>query len=258
MDKTLLVDLKKRIFIRTSLIGLDSLNDILSLNDYLSGDEILLEIMKKALREFELTNPLILEMPVEHSQLASCNAPSGYGEFKSNFSLYLKCMLPENRIILVPNSIPCWRIGDIPGTTYVNYAGFSGGSSYPQPGAYTYFTDYRKPYVFIADVPITSLYVKAICSRPIVPDFLPDKTFNPNSDKSAIYWMDIENGALGNYFMDLCLVHTLDYIRQLKASLIIPDTSVDILANIDSSYQELRSRCDQYALQSGWYGELLL
>ena len=58
--------------------------------------------------------------------------------------------------------------------------------------------------------------------------------------------------------MDLCMVHLLDYIRQLKASLQLPNMSVDVLSNVDASYQELRSRCDNYAIQSGWYGELLL
>lgn len=70
--------------------------------------------------------------------------------------------------------------------------------------------------------------------------------------------MDVETGgARGNYFMDLVMVHVLDYIRQLKAALTLPNMSIDILANVDAAYQELRSRCDQFALQSGWYGELL-
>jgi len=57
--------------------------------------------------------------------------------------------------------------------------------------------------------------------------------------------------------MDLCMCHLLDYIRQLKASVQLPSMSVDVLVNVDSSYQELRARCETFALQSGWYGELL-
>lgn len=254
MIKALLTDIKKKCFIRSALLGLDSLDDILSLNDYISGDEIMLEIIKKALREYEITLPLILEMPVAREQMCSCAGLDGYCEIKSNFSLYLKCMIDEGQIILVPNAIPMWRVKSGGG----NYAGYSGGSSYPQPGAYTYFTDYKKPYVFMADVPQTDLYIRGICSRPIIPDFTKDRKFNENSDKAAVYWIDIENGADSTYFMDLCMVHLLDYIRQLKASINIPNIAVDILANVDASYQELRSRCDQYALQSGWRGSLLI
>lgn len=263
MDKTLLSDLKRKIFIRSALISLDSLDEILGLNSYLSGDEILLEIIKKALTEFELTNPLILEMPIAREQMLSCTAPDGFMEIKSNFTLYLKCMIHESRIILVPNSIPQWRIGNDSLTTNIN--SYYGGSSIPQPGVYTYFTEYRAPYVFVGDLGTLhgfggqGLIIRGICSRPIVPDFLPDRTFNPKSETSAVYWMNVEyGGARANYFIDLCMVHLLDYIRQLKASISLPNISVDVLSNVDASYQELRSRCDQYALQSGWYGELLM
>ena len=248
MDKILLTDLKKKVFIRSALLALDSLDELLGLNDYLSSDEILLEIFKKALREFELTLPLVLEMKLNKEQMGTCYGMDGFLEIKSNFTLYLDCIISEDQIVLVPNSLPQWRIA----------SGGSGTSSYPVPGAYTYFSDYRKPYLFVADMPSSSqFYLRGICSRPIIPDWTPDKKFNPNSKKAAIYWLDVENGARGTYFMDLVMCHLLDYIRQLKASISLPTMSVDILANCDSAYQELRQKCDAFALQSSWYGDLL-
>jgi len=248
MDKVLLTDLKKKVFIRSSLIAIPSLDELLGLNDYLSPDEVLLEIFKKALREFETTCPLILEMKLNKEQMGTCYGLPGFYEVKSNFTLYLDCIIAEDQIVLVPNSLPQWRIA----------SGGVGTSSYPTPGAYTYFSEYRRPYLFLDDIPSSSqFYVKAICSRPIIPDFRKDKSFNPRSKKAAIYWLNVEEGARGNYFMDLVLCHVLDYIRQLKASISLPSMSVDILANADSAYQELRGRCDTFALQSGWYGELL-
>lgn len=102
MDKALLSDLKKKIFIRSALISLGSLDDILGLNDYLSADEILLEIIKKALREYELTNPLILDMKINRGQMCTCPGAGmdGYCEIKSNFTLYLDCKIGEDQIIL--------------------------------------------------------------------------------------------------------------------------------------------------------------
>lgn len=257
MDKTTLTQLKRKLLIRSALISLDSLDEILGLNSYLSADEILLEIFKKALKEYEITCPLILEMPISAEQVASCTAPNGFFEIKSNFSLYLKCLIPEWRIILVPNSIPQWRIGGGGMETGGSY--FGGAGSFPQPGAYTWALEYRKPYCCLTSGVLgREIILKGICSRPIVPDFLPDKSFNPDSESSAIYWMDIENGgARETFFLDLCLVHLLDYIRQLKASLVLPNAPVDVLSNVDSAYLELRARCDQFSLQSGWYGELL-
>lgn len=248
MDKVLLTDLKKKIFIRSSLIALNSLDELLGLNDYLSSDEILLELIKKSLREFENTCPLILEMKLNKEQMGTCYGMEGFYEIKSNFTLYLDCIISEDQIVLVPNSIPQWRIA----------SGGIGTSSYPVPGAFTYFSEYRRPYVFLADLPSESQFiVRGICSRPIIPDFTSDKKFNPKSKKAAIYWMNVEEGARGAYFMDLCMCNVLDYVRQLKASVQLPSMSVDILGNVDSAYQELRSRIDNFVLQSGWYGELL-
>lgn len=130
MIKALLKDIKKKLFIRSALISLNSLDDLLGMNDYLSADEILLEIIKQALKNFELTEPLILEMRINRGQMCTCYNMPGYCEIKSNFTLYLNCMIGEEDIILVPNSIPMYRIGTL---------------SYPTASNYTYFSSYNKP-----------------------------------------------------------------------------------------------------------------
>ena len=67
--------------------------------------------------------------------------------------------------------------------------------------------------MFVDNLPTNDIfYIKGLCARPIIPDFLPDKTFNPDSQKAAIYWMNVEDGgAKGGYFLDLCMVHLLDF-----------------------------------------------
>ena len=262
MDKTLLRDLKQKMYLRSALLGIGSMDSLLGIADGISGDQVLLEIIKHALREFENTHPLMHESKVSADLLRNCSGKNGYGEIKSNFTLYLKCLIDESQIVLVPTSLPMWRVGDY-GSTSSIISSYS-TSNIPAPLAYTYFTDYQKPYVFIGDIGLgigmyDTIYIKGCCARPIVPSFLPDGSFNPKDEAAAIYWMDVETGgARGNFFMDLCMVHLLDYIRQLKASVSLPNSPVDVLANVDAAYQELRSRCDQYQLQSGWYGELLL
>lgn len=245
MDKTSLVDLKRKMFIRSSLLALNSLDDILSLNDYLSPDEILLEIIKKALREFELTNPLILDMKMNKGAMATCYGREGWYEIKPNFNLYLDCIIGEDQIVLSPLSRPKWQLAGI----------YTGDGSQ----GWSWVSGYERPYVYLGDLINVSdmFYLRGICARPIIPDFLPDKTFNPGSEKACVYWMDVEQGAKGNYFIDLCMVHLLDYIRQLKASVMLPTMSVDVMANVDPAFQELRARCDQFAIQSGWYGNLI-
>ena len=49
MDITKIVDLKKKLFLRSALIPIDGLSDLLDLNDTFSADEILEELFKKSL-----------------------------------------------------------------------------------------------------------------------------------------------------------------------------------------------------------------
>jgi hypothetical protein len=243
MDKFKLTDLKKQLFIRSALLSINGLDEILGLNDALSPDEILYEIINKGLREFEQTNPLILEMKLNRDQMGTCYGMEGFYEIKSNFTLYLDCVISEDQIVLVPNAIPQYRVM----------------GSWPVFGNYVFCSEYRRPYLFLGDLPQTQqFYLRGICSRPIIPDYLPDKSFNPDSQKAAVYWMNEREGFRTNLFIDLCLCYLLDYVRQLKASITLPTMSVDVFSNVDAAYQELRSRCDQTILQSGWYGDLLV
>ena len=47
MDKTSLLELKRRMFLRSALIPIDNLDELLSLNDYVSGDEVFYELILK-------------------------------------------------------------------------------------------------------------------------------------------------------------------------------------------------------------------
>ena len=67
MDITKIVDLKKKLFLRSALIPIDGLSDLLDLNDTFSADEILEELIKKSLRAFEYHYPLVTEFRISLS-----------------------------------------------------------------------------------------------------------------------------------------------------------------------------------------------
>lgn len=97
--------------------------------------------------------------------------------------------------------------------------------------------------------------MRGICSRPIIINFNPDKTF---SNDSAIYWMNIEEGVLGQKFIDQCLVDILEYVKNLKGNLMLPNMSVDIFNSCENYWMNLKQELDQYYLQSSWRGDLLI
>lgn len=107
MDKTKIIDLKRKIFLRSALIPIDGLQEVFELNENFSGDELLGELFKKSLRAWEYHHPLIWESKVYKDQLCSCEViGEGYCKIQSNFDLYLKCLISEDQIILVPNVTP--------------------------------------------------------------------------------------------------------------------------------------------------------
>ena len=245
MDITKITALKKKMFLRSALIPIDGLSEILDLNDTFSGDEILEELIKKSLRAFEFHHPLITEFRVSRNQLCGCKRGDGWCEIKDNFKLYRDCLLGEDQIILVPNSTPKLRIA----------SGGISSSSYPYPGAYYIPIAYERPFIFLGDIVRTDFYMHGIYSRPIYVNYNKDKTF---SDDSAIYWMNIEEGVLGQKFIDQCMVDLLDYIRGLKSNLQLPNLPISMFDACDNYYMNLKQELDQYYLQSNWRGELLV
>ena len=89
----------------------------------------------------------------------------------------------------------------------------------------------------------------------MITDYNPDKTWSP---KGAIYWMNIEEGVLGQKFVDQCMVDVLDYIRGLNSNLSLPSLPVQMFQACDVAYQQLKSELDQFYLQSSWRGDLLV
>lgn len=254
MEKTSLLDLKKKLFLRSALIPIDNLEEILSLNDTFTCDEILYELFTKAKQEFEYYEPLITEFQINPNLMISCNCPPGAIELTDNFDLYLKCMLPENQIHLIPNAAPMLRVG-MESTGYNSLMSYYGTYS-GVAGNYTYPNDYQRPYLFIGNLlPSTTLWMRGIYNRPMDPAWKKDKTFGK---KAALYYLDINQGVRGQMFIDQCMIELLNYIRSLKANFSLPNFPIDIFGSVDTLYQELKGSLDNRYLQSGTRGELLV
>ena len=171
MDVYKLTDLKEAVFIASALIAIPSLEEILGINPRFSPDIVFFELVKKSLKEFEQTCPLILEMKVNREQLRSDTAMPGFGEFKSNFTLYLDCLIAEDQIVLAPMSTPKWKFA---GLSYIG-----DGSQ-----GWQWVTEYNKPYIYLGDILNTDqFWLRGICARPIIPDWTSDKMFNEMSTR---------------------------------------------------------------------------
>lgn len=235
MEKILFTDLKKKIFKRSALIPIMGLNEILGLNEDLSADEIFAEIVRKALAHFEYYHPLILEMNIYYTE-DNTDRPMYY-KMIDNFNCYLNGTLDEDQIILIPNSV----------------FGIRCKGAYTTVGSYFRATDYDRPYLQLAWS--TGAYVvRGLCNRPVVEKYKADGSFKKDA---AIYWMSFD-GVKGKIFLDQVLCDTLDYIRNLKSNMMLPNFPAELFGAADVAYQQIKMELDQYYLQSNWRGELIL
>ena len=238
MERILLKDLRNKIFKRTALIPILGLEEILNLNPNMTADEIFTEIVRRSLASFEYHHPLILEMKIYYTEEdVDSNERPMYYKMVDNFQCYLDGKLSEDQIILIPNSVNGVRVQ----------------GSYSTVGSYFRQTDYDRPWLQLAWS--TGQYVvRGLCNRPVVESYNPDKSYD---DKAAVYWMSFD-GVKGKIFLDQVLCDVLDYIRNLKSNMTLPNFPAELFGAVDVAYQQVKMELDQYYLQSNWRGELLL
>jgi hypothetical protein len=130
-------------------------------------------------------------------------------------------------------------------------------NSYPNPGAYWLPSDYQRPYIhFGMTPPSTQFYIRGVCSRPL--DINLDSNTKEFTDDSYIYWMNIDEGLLGEKFILQVLCEILEYIKSLKGMLSLPNMPVDLFGSVENQWMNLKQELDQYYLQSAWRGDLLV
>lgn len=236
MEKVYLHTLRDKIFKRIAMIPIDGLQEILDLNDHFTGDQILYEIFYEALRTYENFHPLFLEMKIYYKN--DSGGYPGFYEMKDNFDLYIRGLISEDQVQLIPNSIQGIRMV----------------GSYVSPGNYFRATDYNRPYLQSAWTSDGWYIVRGICNRPIVQAYTLDYKFQP---PAAIYYASLD-GAMGKALIDQCTVNILEYIRNLKMNFMLPNFPVDIFSAADIAYNSLKTELDQYYYQSTSRGELIL
>lgn len=206
MNKLLLSELKRKIDIRTSLLALPSVDDLLGLLGKTSPDEIRLEMYEIALEKWHYQVPLIRLMDVY--------LPGGPYRFTSNWKDVVENTDPtvDIPLRLIPTRV--WSVGNLM-TVPRNWV-------YQDDILYSYINgDYT---------------INATFRRPLYYEF--EGAENKLSSKSCIG--GIEDRHISK-FVDACLLETLNFISQLKKNFEYPDMPVQMFNGLDEAIQDLRS-----------------
>lgn len=234
MNSVKLSDLKRMIFRRAAILPIPGLGELLSLNDDISADEILYELIRVGLRRFEFCNPLVTT-----SKVYIDKTKENRFEFINNFDAYLEGRVPEDLIEMIPQSII--GIGLTPNMI-----------SQELHRRIVYDRPVLSNFLFSTGV----YYVRAIYDRPIIEDY--DEETKKFSDKARIYYIIPNVGSDYMKFEDFIYVEVLRYIHNLKTNMEVPGLPIQIFNAVDSTFNKLESELEQYSTSSLNNGSLII
>lgn len=225
--------LKQKIIRRSMLLQVPYLFDLMGINKAYTSDQVLSFNLEKAIQEFEYYNPLIRHF---NSNLQWDS--EGQYQFCNNFSGFLRGLVPEKYIELIPNSI----IGFTKGPNYI-------------PNTYIREFNYDRPTLKNYGLAAGVYLVKGIYNRPFVINF--DSAMNITSD-SAIYYMANHDTVDTLRFTDQVMMTILDYLLQMKNNMTLPNMPVDLFQGVEAAYAKLEEVVKDYYLNTLQRGQLLV
>jgi len=214
-------------------MGIPSLEELLDINDVVSSDELLGEMVKDTLREFEHYQPLVL------TQRTYITTTNGEAILTDNFQAFLDNNIEEKDINLIPNAI----------------IGISVTKNLRGATNKIRRFDYSNAPV-IKELFISSgIYnIRGVFNRPFIEEY---DTAGVARPENAIYYLDIRRGQQSARFLDACYMRLLTYIINLKNSLVIPNLPVDLFSQVESEYSRIESVVKTYYDQSMSFSRII-
>ena len=233
MDKVLIKDLMKDTFRRSTLLAIPNLKDLLALNDNFTPQEVFFGIVKDALQTFEKYEPQYMMTKV-YIDLDE----NRMFKFESNFDAYLKGILPEDSVCLIPTAIM-----GISTTRYTDAGSLYRTFHYDPPmlsefwyGSKTYFMCY-------------------LANRPIVEDY--DSVTKDYTDKCAIYYMTKDLGSKYKIFRDQVYLELCRYILNLKKNMDLQNLPVDLYRGLEEDMQNVQRDVENFYMNSATSGQYI-
>lgn len=232
MDKVLIKDLMKDTFRRSTLLAIPNLKDLLALNDNFTPQEVFFGIVKDALQTFEKYEPIYMM-----TKIFIDPDENRVFKFESNFEAYLRGILPEESVCLIPTAI----------------IGMS-NSKYTDAGSLYRTFHYDPPLLTEFWYGNKTFFVCYLANRPIIEDY--DPITKDYTDKCAIYYLTKDLGSRYKIFRDQVYVELCRYILNLKKNMDLQNLPVDLYRGLEDDMNTVQQELEksyQYSAVSGQY-----
>lgn len=213
-------DLFERIDMRSALLLLPDINEVLSMVGQVNPMKSRVELMKKSLEKFSHQVPLI--------RMSRMNINTNQYQFNvNNFDLYATNQIPVLDVIMIPTRI-------------ISLNGTIGGSR----RQWVYQDNILNSWI-TGDVLVNALYRQ----RPYYVAYGNDDKLDP---KASIGFIEERYESL---FIDQCLLDILEFFNQLNTNFDYPDLPIQLFGGISEKISELRSELE-YSYSGITHGKL--
>lgn len=228
ISKVTLKQLYKDTFKRSTLIAIPQLTELLEVpGSEFTKWEIFSSIVRESLKNFEYYYPLCLTQKM----YIMIDTQTRKGYLNGNFEAYLKGIVGEDQIVLLPAAISGLS------TSYYT------ASTYPLRNF-----KYEPPYITDCWYASGTYYVNSICRRPFFEEY--EEASKEPTDKCAVYYMNYREDSQYFIFYDEVYLGVCRYLMNLKKNMMLQNMPIELFQGLEEDYQNLSSKQDQIYQQA--------
>lgn len=205
---------------RSTLITIPRLREFLEFNNEFSGDEVFSQIIIDAKKKFEHYYPLYRLQQTYLKVDANHRA-----QLEGNFDDWLKGIINEDQIFLLPGAVLGMSMNSTVSTTYPlrDY-------HYDQP----YFTD-----IWYST---NRYWMSCLCYRPFIEDY---NDRREATDNCRLYWMNKDTDVRYTYFKDQLYVELCRYLSNMKLNMQLSNLPIEIFQGLQDDAQRVQGELDR-------------
>lgn len=232
IPKITLKELWKITMRRSSLITIPNLIDFFDFSNEFTKWEVFYGIVRDALDKFQYYYPLYRQQKT----YLTVDSATHRAQVSDNFEAYLKDIITEDQIFLLPGAVIGLAANSMIGSTYP-------------------LRDFHYETGEFSDFWYTSgnWWMACLCNYPF-PEIY-DEAKNP-TDQCAVYWMFKDGDVRFKVFKDEVYCCLCQYIWNMKQNMQLQNLPIDVFAGLQEDSQRVRGELekvyDQALTASGW------
>lgn len=221
ISKVTLSELWKVTMRRSTLITIPKLNEFFEFNNEFSGMQVFYQIVRDALDKFQLYYPLYRVQKT----YVEVDSVTHKARVYDNFEGYLKGVITEDQLFLLP--------GSVIGLSNVSMI----GTSYPLRD-FTYDTGQFDNFWYTSG----QWWMACLCYRPFPELF--EENGNP-TDNCAVWFMNKDLDPQYKYFKDQVYVELCRYIYNMMNNMRLSNLPIEVFAGLQEDSQRVQSDLDK-------------